>query len=748
MGTWSDGLRADGGNAMGRFLRRGVGALVLVLVLAGCSGSSSVPAPVFGGKSVQADQRWPQELMGGDGSTVLLYQPQVESWKDQKLLRARMAVAFRRMGTDSPTLGGVLLEGDTSTSSAAGQVRISNIRIVEGRFPGLSAPDSARLLDALRARMSKEDVIVETERITAYLERAETAFTPAALKSDPPKIFVSTRPAVLVNIDGPPVLAPIPGTELSYVLNTNWDLLRAGTTYYLRHGQGWLTAPAPAGPWTAAPTIPTSFERIPASDPNWADVRKAVPGVALTPAAAPRVFVSETPAELILLDGEPKLDPIKGTRLSWATNTQSDLFRSAADQRYYYLVAGRWFRAEKLDGPWQFATTELPDDFKKIPPDHPAADVLALVPGTSQAQEAVIRGHIPQTARVERGKVEAPKVTYKGAPEWKPIAGTPLAYAGNSPFDVLKAGEVYYLCFQAVWFVAKSPEGPWELADKVPSEVYQIPPSAPVYPTTYVYVYDTNPQYVTYGYMPGYYGDYYAWGVMAFGTGWYYGSYVYDDVYWPYGYTYGAGTWYNEHTGTYGRSVVGYGPYGGAGRAAAYNPTTGTYARGAAAYGEYRAGAWAEAYNPRTGTTARAAEGSNVYGNWRTASVVRGDDWVNAARASGSAGDAAAVRTSSGGSAAVARGDNNVYVGKDGQVYRRTEGGGWQQYDGGQWSGAAASRADPGTVQGLNHDADARSTGASRASASQSWRSSGGGGGYGGGGMGGMRGGGGGGRRR
>ena len=75
----------------------------------------------------------------------------------------------------------------------------------------------------------------------------------------------------------------------------------------------------------------------------------------------------------------------------------------------------------------------------------------------------MIRGHIPQTARVERGKVEAPTVTYKGAPEWKPIDGTPLAYAANSPYDVLKVGEVYYLCFQAVWFVSKSPEGPWEL---------------------------------------------------------------------------------------------------------------------------------------------------------------------------------------------------------------------------------------------------------------------------------------------
>jgi hypothetical protein len=705
---------------MDRLIGRAVRVVLLFLLLAGCGGGT--PAPMFGGKQVQGDQEWPQELMGGDGSMVLLYQPQVESWKQYKLLRARMAVAFRRMGTSTPILGAVALEGDTSVSRDVGQVRISNIRIVEGRFPALSASESGRLLNALRARMTKEDVVVSLERLTTYLERAETALTPAPLKADPPKILVSTRPAVLVVLDGKPVMAPVPGTDLSYAVNTNWDLLRGGATYYLRHEQSWLNAPAHTGPWTPAATLPPSFQRIPSGDPNWDDVRKAVPGKPLAPAAAPSVFVSETPAELILLQGEPKLEAIPGTKLSWVTNTESDLFRSATDQRYYYLVAGRWFGAHQLDGPWTFATTDLPGDFARIPSDHPRGGVLALVPGTRQAQEAVIQGHIPQTARVERKKVQAPAVTYQGAPEWKPIQGTPLAYAANSPYDVLKIGDLHYLCFQAVWFVSRDPQGPWELADKVPSEVYEIPPSVPLYHTSYVYVYDMDPDWVTYGYLPGYYGSYYAWGVMAFGTGWYYAPYVYGDVYWPYAYTYGAGTWYNEHTGTYGRSAVAYGPYGGIGRGAAYNPTTGTYARGAAAYGPYQARAWAEAYNPRTGTSARTVQGSNVYGNWGTTAVTRGDDWARTARASGSAGSAAAVRTSSGGSTVVARGDNNVYVGKDGQVYRRTDAG-WDRYEGGQWSGGA-SRVDAATAQSLNRDAELRASGASRASQSQAWRSS------------------------
>ena len=149
--------------------------------------------------------------------------------------------------------------------------------------------------------------------------------------------------------------------------------------------------------------------------------------------------MSETPAELILFDGEPDLSLIPDTNVLWATNTESDLFLSSCDGRYYFLVSGRWFRADDLmQGPWTFVSDRLPPGFADIPETHPSAHVLASVPGTAAAEEAVILAQIPQTATVDRAGTEAPVVQYQGEPEFERIPGTNVARAVNT--SIVKGG--------------------------------------------------------------------------------------------------------------------------------------------------------------------------------------------------------------------------------------------------------------------------------------------------------------------
>jgi hypothetical protein len=718
---------------------------------------------------------WPREYSNEAGAKLVMYQPQVTKWEKTSRLEARIAIAFSAPGAEAPSLGTFEIESATEVDLETRLVRMSSVRIIRHRFPSLDEATSQKLLAKLEELLPKDELIVALDRILASLERAEVELQAVETKTTPPKIIVSQKPAVLVILDGKPIWSPIEKNDLQFAVNTNWDLfqLPSASTFYLRDDDAWYKASKLEGAWSPAGKLPKKFKKLPKDNDNWKDVRANLPGRKIKPEEVPLVYMSEVPAELILLAGEPRLAMIEGTELLWVTNTESSLFLHGPESRFYYLVSGRWFRADDLGGSWSFATHDLPEEFAKIPDDHPMAEVRASVPGTAEAQEAVLLAQIPQTATVERDQVTA-EVSYVGEPEFKPIEGTSMYYATNTSSDVIRVGDLYYLCFQGVWFVSTGPNGPWSVANEVPSDIYSIPPSSPVYNTTYVQVYDHSPHTVTFGYTSGYYGVYYSYGCMVFGTGWhydpwyYYGPYYPYPVYYPYPYSYGVGAYYNPYTGTYGRGASVYGPYGGIGGASFFNPRTGTYARGAAAWGPYNARGWAEAYNPRTGTYARTRQGANPYASWGTTAVKRGNDWARTARYSDSRGTVAGIRTSEGTGGVVVRGresgatlargtGGDLYAGRDGNVYRRSEDG-WEQRQGDDWSpverstdraaarveaadrAAAADRAraagegdrarasevDRSTIDQLNRDRQARDRGTQRTGQYGSWRSSGG----------------------
>ncbi|MBK6316158.1 MAG: hypothetical protein IPF53_18160 [Blastocatellia bacterium] len=652
----------------------------------------------------RGDIGWPRATTTESGARAVLYQPQVAEWADQKLLKAVAAMSYQPSGVAEPQLGTVTFEANTYVSVAERLVAFSPLRVIGTNFPTLSKEDTRVLVDEIVAKLPAEERVISLDRVLSQISMS--ALTPknaAGIKTDPPDILVSARPAVLVSFDGDPIWSPIEANDLEFTVNTNWDLFRYGPTglCYLRFENTWLKAAAIEGPWSPAGRLPASFSKLPADD-NWKDVRAAIPG---RPAGAtPKVFVVTQPTELIVTTGAPTQERVAGTSLQWISNTESDLFRDGARGPFYYLVAGRWFTATTLAGPWTFTSTSLPPDFTRIPREHPRSRVLASVPGTDEANEAVLIAAIPQTARVNKNEIVAPEVVYQGDPEFEDIPGTSVDRATNTGLDVFLVGEAYYMCYDGVWFVSDGSTGPWVVASSVPDQIYEIPADSPAYHVTYVEVEEddnVDDEWVSFACYAGYTGLVVAWGCAVWGSGWYYPSYVWRGagrlpVYYPRARTYGSSARYNPWTGSYGAGARAYGPYGGVANSARYNAATGTYVRGASAYGSSGARDARAASNPRTGTAAATRHGAGVYGSWGANAVKRGDDWAQTTRMPDNVSDrtSRAAKSNTGGavgrdgrteSGFAATGGDNVYAGRDGNVYRKGDGGAWQKWDDARW---------------------------------------------------------------
>jgi hypothetical protein len=653
------------------------------------------------------DSGWPR-VFEANGNQLVVYQPQVDFWKDYQNLHFRCAIAVKTAASKKETLGVAEVEAETVTNHTARVVAVMPKKR-ELRFPNTSDKEAAslkRVVDELSP--PGRPLTVSLDRVLAYLDPDQQPQQRAVeLSLDPPKIFYSDKPAILLMFMGEPQFKPVSKdkTDVMFAVNTNWDVFydTTGQRYYLLNKDNWLAATnAVTGPWTPAGALPAGISALPPDD-NWADVRQQVPGKqGVNP---PVVFATTEPAELLLTNGEPSFSPVGGTKLMRVANTDMPLFLFSGDKRYYLLISGRWFKAAGLGGPWTPASQELPGDFARIPDHDPSAFVKASVPGTVEARDAVLLASIPATTSVDVSSPPAVEVSYSGAPTFQPIPNTTVQYAVNSPNSVFLVNGGYYCCDRGVWFCGAAATGPWTYCTSVPSAIYGIPASHPAHNVTYVTVQSSTPTTVVYSQTAGYSGEYVAaTGVLMFGAGMIVGAIIADhhddDYYPPYvaHYSYGCGARFSYAYGGYYRAAgVSYGPYGGAGAAAVYNPRTGTYSRGAHAYGPAGSATVRQAYNPYTGARAGAAWVDTAYGSagrfraynpatgTAARSGYRSSDYGTVGGVKTNRGTGAVAWDTQQGQGVVVKGKENVYAGKDGTVYKRDDDGNWSSNSGSGW---------------------------------------------------------------
>ena len=374
--------------------------MLLVLPgLAGCTSGMSALGEAPAASDVDVDP-WPRQLASGD-DTFSIFQPQYESW-DQGRLSGRAAVAVEDRVSSQPKYGVVWFTARTEVDKEARMVTLEDLSVSKADFP--TTPDNgAAYLASLRPILTDPPLTIALDRLQAELEveRTEDPGRIVQVKNDPPRIIASQGPALLVRIDGQPVLREVAGTGLLRVVNTRVLLLldRSAGRYYFWLMNRWLAAPKLDGSWAVLANPPASLgtakqAAVQSGQVDLLDNPAPELKQLLQTGAIPAIYVSTVPAELIVLRGQPALAPIAATDILQVTNTDDGLFlyspQYTPQQEYYVLLSGRWFRAKSLQGPWEYVASGLPGDFARIPESHPKGAVLASVPGTPQARQAVI----------------------------------------------------------------------------------------------------------------------------------------------------------------------------------------------------------------------------------------------------------------------------------------------------------------------------------------------------------------------
>ena len=95
---------------------------------------------------------------------MVIYQPQIASWKDQKHMVAYAAAAYEAPGSAKPVLGTFRVEASTSVSLEERLVKFSPVKLVETNFPTLSREQVQDLTAAVEQGIPDDERVIALDR--------------------------------------------------------------------------------------------------------------------------------------------------------------------------------------------------------------------------------------------------------------------------------------------------------------------------------------------------------------------------------------------------------------------------------------------------------------------------------------------------------------------------------------------------------------------------------------------------------
>jgi hypothetical protein len=270
--------------------------------------------------------QWPRTFVDS-GYEYAVYQPQIDSWPGNQL-NGRFAIATRLAGTQNESYGVVFFSARTEIDKVNRLVTLEDLTITKLKFPTQQSM-SPQYRVAIQNHLPAAAKTIPLDHLEAVFA-ASSAITQAkvvAVKNDPPRIIYTTKPSLLVLVDGPPILKPLEG-DYERVVNTRSVLLlntNANYELYFLYAAGfWYNAPSIEGPWAVAATLPTDINIALAAAEATQQCDPMTPKTPLT--TAPVIYLATAPTELLETTGVANLLAVEGTDLLYVANTSQALF--------------------------------------------------------------------------------------------------------------------------------------------------------------------------------------------------------------------------------------------------------------------------------------------------------------------------------------------------------------------------------------------------------------------------------------
>ena len=272
---------------------------------------------------VAKEPEWPRK-METVSAVIKIYQPQINSLEGD-MLDARAALSVKKQG-EGMVFGAMWFTSRLVTDFDARLVDLEDVEIQSVKFPDKDQEQESALISLLESEIPGMDLTFSLDRLLTSLEMVEKSQELSEqLNHGAPKILFEDEAAVLVLIDGEPILEEIENTKLQYIVNTPYFILynEADMFFYLKGGDWWYRASRVEDTWREVDNPPGTVREI--ADQLEGTYDTDVDSIARTMTYPPKIVFSKEAAELILTDGEPDFASLEGTNLLYVRNTENEI---------------------------------------------------------------------------------------------------------------------------------------------------------------------------------------------------------------------------------------------------------------------------------------------------------------------------------------------------------------------------------------------------------------------------------------